>query len=358
VQGWAPADAAPALQALAEERRLALLVAPPSNDDQPPTLLRAEDDNKAMGGDLTRFYMSPGYRSWDPSLIVFVSFAIFFAMILADAGYALLIGGLTALYAKRLGTTATGRRMRALLVALSVAAFAYGVAAGSYFGFPPSPDGWLSRLVIVDVTDFQAMMRVSILLGAAHISLALAAVMWINGVSGKSLTALGWVIVMAGGLGMWLGSSSASGLGARVALAGPWVLAAGFAAVVIGGFLAQPRTDATGARIGAAVMGLTGATKLFGDLLSYLRLFALGLASASLAGTFNDLALDIRAAQPGIGLLFAILVLLFGHAINLVIGLMSGVVHGLRLNYIEFFGWGLPDEGYPFRPFAKRESTA
>ncbi|TVQ57950.1 MAG: V-type ATP synthase subunit I, partial [Rhodobacteraceae bacterium] len=81
-------------------------------------------------------------------------------------------------------------------------------------------------------------------------------------------------------------------------------------------------------------------------------------ASASLAGTFNQLALDIHAARPGLGLLFAILVLLFGHAINLAIGLMSGVVHGLRLNYIEFFGWGLGEEGYPFRPFAKREKTA
>jgi V/A-type H+-transporting ATPase subunit I len=92
--------------------------------------------------------------------------------------------------------------------------------------------------------------------------------------------------------------------------------------------------------------------------LSYLRLFALGLASASLAGTFNQLALDIHAHKPGIGLLLAIVVLLFGHAINIAIGLMSGVVHGLRLNYIEFFGWGLPEEGYPFRAFARREMPA
>ncbi len=67
---------------------------------------------------------------------------------------------------------------------------------------------------------------------------------------------------------------------------------------------------------------------------------------------------DIHAANPGVGLLFAGLVLLFGHAINILIGVMSGVVHGLRLNYIEFFGWGLTEEGYPFRAFAKRETPA
>ena len=102
-------------------------------------------------------------------------------------------------------------------------------------------------------------------------------------------------------------------------------------------------------------MGLTSITKLFGDILSYLRLFALGLASASLAETFNGMATGLQIGRPGLGLLAALLILGFGHAINFVIGIMGGVVHGLRLNYIEFFGWGLSEEGYPFRAFAKRE---
>jgi len=105
-------------------------------------------------------------------------------------------------------------------------------------------------------------------------------------------------------------------------------------------------------------MSLTGITRKFGDLLSYLRLFALGLASASLAATFNGLAMDIHAANTGLGLLFAVLVLVFGHTVTFLLGVMSGVVHGLRLNFIEFFGWGLTEEGYPFKAFAKREAPA
>jgi len=57
------------------------------------------------------------------------------------------------------------------------------------------------------------------------------------------------------------------------------------------------------------------------------------------------------------GFLFAIVVLLFGHAINIALGILGGVVHGLRLNYIEFFGWALSEEGYPFNAFARRRSV-
>lgn len=102
---------------------------------------------------------------------------------------------------------------------------------------------------------------------------------------------------------------------------------------------------------------LASVTKAFGDVLSYLRLFALGLASASLALTFNDLAHQAAVAYPGLGLLLALLILLVGHVLNLALNLMSGVVHGLRLNFIEFYNWGLSEEGYPFKAFARREET-
>ncbi|MGD9172096.1 MAG: V-type ATP synthase subunit I, partial [Candidatus Thiodiazotropha sp.] len=76
--------------------------------------------------------------------------------------------------------------------------------------------------------------------------------------------------------------------------------------------------------------------------------------SASLALTFNDLARQLAEAHPGMGLLFSLLILLVGHLLNILLSLMSGVVHGLRLNFIEFYNWGLSEEGYPFRAFAKR----
>jgi V/A-type H+-transporting ATPase subunit I len=74
--------------------------------------------------------------------------------------------------------------------------------------------------------------------------------------------------------------------------------------------------------------------------------------------TFNQLAIDVAAALPAIGLLFKVLILLAGHLINFVLTVVSGVIHGLRLNLLEFYNWSLADEGYAFQPFAKREVTS
>jgi V/A-type H+-transporting ATPase subunit I len=105
------------------------------------------------------------------------------------------------------------------------------------------------------------------------------------------------------------------------------------------------------------LLGLTRLSAAFGDVLSYLRLFALGLASASLAVAFNDMAAGIQSGMPRIGLLLSLLVLAFGHALNLLLGVSSGVIHGLRLNVIEFFNWGLKDEGRRFKPFRQKKDS-
>jgi V/A-type H+-transporting ATPase subunit I len=80
------------------------------------------------------------------------------------------------------------------------------------------------------------------------------------------------------------------------------------------------------------------------------------LASAQLAVTFNQLASDMTQFR-GLGFLLAIVIIIAGHGINLVLGLMGGVVHGLRLNVIEFFNWSLTEEGTPFRSFHRKVIT-
>lgn len=350
IQGWAPVDSLPAIEHLVAERGVAAVIDPPGPEDRPPTLLRSGDPRLDGGGDLTNFYSSPSYRSWDPSLIVFFSFAIFFAMILADAGYAVLIGVIVAWFWKRMGGTDGGQRIRVLLAVIAVASFVYGVLAGSYFGVEPPKGSWIARLAIVHVTNFDEMMRLSVLIGAVHVGIALAMSAWIQRGSSEMYVPIGWIIVILGGLLLWLGKNDLKTAGAAL-------LVLGLAVVFSGKAAARPIQKPMDwlLRASDGLMGLTSITKLFGDILSYLRLFALGLASASLATTFNNMAAGIELSRPGLGLLLSILILLVGHTINFVIGIMGGVVHGLRLNYIEFFGWGLPEEGYPFRAFAKRE---
>ncbi len=353
VQGWAPEETVTELQALAATRGVALLAEPLRREDSPPTLLRSPE-RVAGAADLTNFYTSPGYRSWDPSLVVFASFAVFFAMILADAGYAALIGLATVLLWKRLGAHATGARLRAILAALAGTSLVYGVLVGSYFGTSPPPGSLLAAVDVIDIRNFATMMAISVIAGAIHLTIAHGAVAWLaRGRGGEIFAPLGWIVAIWGGILAWLGGDGVTALGLGL-------VAAGLAGVFWGSAARRPVDAPLGwlRRLGAGAMSLTGITRKFGDLLSYLRLFALGLASASLAATFNSLAMDIHASTPGLGLVFAILVLLFGHTVTFLLGVMSGVVHGLRLNFIEFFGWGLTEEGYPFKAFAKREAPA
>jgi V/A-type H+-transporting ATPase subunit I len=350
VQGWVPVRESSALQALADARRLAMVIEPPGPGDNPPTLLE-NPGTLAAGQDLVGFYQMPGYHSWDPSQVLFFSFALFFAMILSDAGYAALLGVLLGLYWRRMGRSDTGRRFRILSGLLVGGSLLWGVLVGSYFGFSPPQSGILDRLAIFDLHDFDSMMRLSVGIGVLHLVLANGQKAFVHWGSAEGGASLGWILVMLGGYALWLGGDG--GFAHSLGQAG---IAVGLGLVLLTGS-DRPVQDLRSAlwRFLEGLRALTDVTKMFGDVLSYLRLFALGLASASLALTFNDLARQVHQEVEGLGLLFAILILLAGHLLNLALGVMSGVVHGLRLNFIEFYNWALTGEGYPFRPFRKKE---
>jgi V/A-type H+-transporting ATPase subunit I len=357
VQGWAPEEAAGGVQALCEDRGLALLIEPPGPGDAPPTLL----DNPqpiAAGQDLVAFYQMPAYDSWDPSRVLFVSFAAFFAMILSDAGYAGLLGILLLAYWHRMGRSDLGRRMRVLAATLVGTSIAWGVLVGSYFGLAPSPDSLPGLLHLLDLTDFGTMMRVSVGIGVLHLILANLEMARSQRGRAAARVALGWVAVMVGAFVLWITHDGglSQPVGQMVTRGAQILVGIGLAAVlVLGSDRPLNGLRSIGWRAFDGLSQLVRVTQVFGDVLSYLRLFALGLASASMAMTFNGLARTAASDLPGIGLLIAILVLVVGHALNLLLGLMSGVVHGLRLNFIEFYNWALSGEGHPFKPFKRTE---
>jgi len=354
VQGWAPRQEIERIQAFASEHALGVTIEPPSAGDSPPTLLY--NRGVAAGGqDAVTFYTTPAYSAWDPSTVVFVSFSMFFAMIMADAGYALLLGGILLVVWRRMGGSDGGTRLRKLLLAIVIASVAYGIAVGSYFGFAPASGSVWERFYVIDAADTTLMMQISIAIGVAHLALANVALAWNRRWSPMMLSPFGWVVILLGGLAIGFGKTGIQPE-AMLTQYGEWAIAAGMIAVLV---FSSDRPLFTlswrdhGARILDGLKSLTSVTRAFGDVLSYLRLFALGLASAQLAATFNDLTYQASCCV-GIGTLLAALVVVFGHGLNFALAIMSGVVHGLRLNCIEFFGWSLPDEGYPFEPFCKK----
>ncbi len=354
LQGWIPSVRVPAVERLAKDRGLALLEEKPTLEDSPPTLL-SNPPALAGGEDLVAFYTTPGYHTWDPSIIAAFSFAIFFAMIMADAGYALILAIPLLWFYKRIGRSVGGKRFRSLALMIVIAGFIYGVLTGSYFGYEPGTDTWLGSLRLLPSHDVTWMMLFSLGVGCLHLILANAAAAFSGHTLSSRLKPVGWIAVILAGVLLFV---------SRGAVAKSTLSDTGIALLALGALLLiffgsdRPVTSLKAGllRILEGLSSLTNITKLFGDTLSYLRLFALGLASASLAFTFNSLAGKVRGSLPGFGVLFALLVLLVGHTLNLSLGIISGLVHGLRLNVIEFFNWSLSAEGSPFAAFRKKET--
>jgi V/A-type H+-transporting ATPase subunit I len=350
LQGWLPRRDLGRLEAFAAERGLAVLAEMPEPKDAPPTLL--ENPVALSGGqDLVTFYETPGYRDWDPSIPVFFSFATFFAMIMADAGYALVLAGVVGLFWKAMGRSPGGRHFRILALVGLGFALVYGILAGSYFGLEPPAGSLLARLKLLDLNDFEAMMKLSLVVGGLHLLLANGIVAVRGPGVAERARPIGWMAVILAGFALYLGGGGPAA----------WHLASGlgggglFTILVLSSErpLAHPADLLL--RLFDGLAALTELSKLFGDVMSYLRLFALGLASASLAVTFNQLAEQVYRSEIALAVPIAMLILLLGHGINLLLAIISGFVHGLRLNFIEFFNWSLSEEGYPFRPFVNKE---
>ncbi|WP_028467999.1 V-type ATP synthase subunit I [Neptunomonas japonica] len=343
IQGWVAVQEITRLETFAQNQSLVLQLSDPGTDEIPPTLL-SNPPALAGGEEVVSFFQTPGYKGWDPSRVVFFSFVGFFALIMSDAGYSLMLALILVFYWQQMSLTQTGRRLRTMGVALSVAGFVWGVMVGSYFGAAP-PFAWLASLKVMDLHDFDSMMTLSICIGAGHLVLGNLMMAWVKRHTNQAYASLGWASAVVVGLSGWL-----QGIDFL-----HWI---GFAAALMLVVVYSGQSKAWSLkRFLEGLLALTNVTKMFGDILSYLRLFALGLASASLAITFNQLAVDVAAALPAIGLLFKVLILITGHLLNFVLTVVSGVIHGLRLNLIEFYNWSLADEGYAFQRFSKQEVT-
>lgn len=355
LKAWLPLDAESELSTLAKELGFAFVLSEPEEDELPPTLLK---NSEVFGGaeSAVRFFQLPGYYSWDPSVVIFFSFSLFFAIILADAGYAVIMLFWLGLKWRKLSQTSGQRQLRNFLFALFGGATVYGVLIASYFGIVLAPENPLTRLQILDLNDFASMMQLSIGIGAAHLVIANAAAGWQSRFNISALANLGWILAISSGYIAWfryVRYDTAPQLYSLSALAG---IAGVCLIVCFAGNRKIHNIKDFGIRAFDGVLGFYQLTKAFGDILSYMRLFALGLSSASLAFTFNQLAIDARDAVPAGGIILFLLIVILGHLLNFILAIMGGVIHGLRLNLLEFYNWGIKGEGTPFIAF-KEQNT-
>ena len=355
VEGWVEEsrqeELVQALEDLGEELDISL--SPPGEEDAPPTLLLNRKRIKPAET-LINLFGLPNHAETDPTPFVAPFFVLFFGMCIGDVGYGAIIA-LAAWWARRkLDLSAAVERFLRLMIYCGFAAILAGIFTRGYFGIEgDSLPGFLKFPGSLDVLlNPIPMMLFCAALGLIHISLGVAIEMYDN---------MRYNSVWAGfceqgtTLIMWLGLAVlALGAGVNVPVvktAGMILLAAGAAGVVLLSNISSK--SILGKFFGGLynLYGLFGGT--IGDVASYLRLYALGMATVAIGSVVNRMA-GMILGIPVLGIVLMILILVGGHIFNLLINLLGAFVHPLRLQYVEFFGKFYEDGGEPFQPFALR----
>jgi V/A-type H+/Na+-transporting ATPase subunit I len=346
---WSPVPEDALVKSIGEGFTLYHFSEAPKDGEKVPVLLSNKSTFNS-GEDLVKIYSHPNYGDFDPSGWVLYFFALFYGMIIGDAGYGFILLGLTALlHWKIKSVSPLWIRFRRLSYMLSCSVILFGIISASYFGISLEPGNPLNKVLLLNLATKEGqnqVMLISVIIGMVHISVALA----IKFYRLRELPALGWIIVMWSAYAL-LTSKMMRGVQNPIAA---YIMIGGFLLVVF--FTSSSRNPII--RLLLGLNGALGVVQLFADVLSYMRLFALGLATMYMCQTFNMLAGMPYKGLPYIGFLPALVILVFGHAINILLAIMGGVVHGLRLNFLEWYRWCFEGDGLPFKPFRKLVSQA
>jgi V/A-type H+-transporting ATPase subunit I len=394
VEAWIPQNKVVSVFAMVDGMKIDAEEIAVDEGEKVPTYMENEKERK-IGEDLVKIYDIPAPTDKDPSGWVFWAFALFFAFVVSDAGYGFLFLAL-ALFLKYKFPQAKGasKRFFKLALALSVSCIIWGVAISSFFGLDFSPESkiskysalgylakkkaeyhivekddvynyWVKKIPTLSETknadeflmkatkeengrvgyiaydEFKdnILLELSLLLGVIHVSLSL-----LRNLK-RHLAGIGWLAFLVGGY-LYFPSilHCTSLLNFLEVIDKPLATKVGlqliYGGIGVAVLLAFIQKRFKGFSEIAAVV------QIFADVLSYLRLYALALAGAMLASTFNDLGRAVGLVAGGV-------VILFGHLVNIQLGTMAGVIHGLRLNFIEWYHYSFEGGGKLFRPLKK-----
>ena len=304
----------------------------------------------------------PGYAEYDISFWFLAFFTLFFAMIIGDAGYGLLfLIGTVAVHIKNKHVT----NVTLLFYLLSGATVVWGALTGTWFGLEGAMNiPLLKSLVIPSFANYpeyfglsatttqNSVMKFCFSIGV--IQLALACVMNIKRKICRHnlswLSDLGWLLSISALYLMVL--YLVIGQNIQLGIVGA-VVGLGFLLVVLFGGMEPGKTFGQGlkAGLGNTFTAFLDTISAFGNVMSYIRLFAVGMASLAIAQSFNNMASGFHGALVIVGAI----IMIIGHVLNIVMGFLSVVVHGVRLNLLEFSGQlGMEWSGTAYNPFRDR----
>jgi len=342
LQGWTPAEWVPEIKSALSSFRLAWLVEPPKKGEDVPVILKNKPVLEPFQL-ITELHSQPSYDEIDTTVAVAPFFAIFFGMCLGDAGYGLILFLLSSLALKLFKKKLTPGLEKGLKLFRMLTLFVtgFGLATGTIFSINWAPNSPIRRLIIFDPSNKMRLFALALFFGLIQISVGviLKAYKWYkDGLPLRAIGNLGYLGIIWGATAVYLGAKDV-----------------GFGFIVLGAILViglSAYGEGVFKQIGLGLWGLYGATGFLGDLLSYSRLFALSVATGIIASVVNDMAAQFKSA-PYIGWPLAILILVLGHGGNIALGLISGFVHTLRLQFVEFYKQFYEGGGLNFESFRK-----
>lgn len=388
IEAWVPDDKINELKALYTETHVYAKEIAIEKHDIVPTQLVNEGYGR-IGEDLIGLFDIPSAKDKDPSIWVLTAFSLFFAMIVGDAGY-----GLVFLFAalmmhlkteKKKGAT---KRFILLTAILGSSCFAWGVLTDSFFGIPFGPNNplhktsalhwliekkatyhfknkdaayteWVKKIPAIEqatnAKEFlqigeqsghtdrpeesfkrSILMELALLIGSIHVILGIARYLV------KKPGGAGWIAFIIGAylyLPSYLHCTSLVqfACGLHITKAADFGLQ-----LLIGGIVFSTLTAISLEGFHGIFEALT-VIQVFSDILSYLRIFALGLAGAIIGELVNH-------ASDQLPTVVAIILAIFGHGLNIMLSIMGGVIHGLRLNFLEWYRYSFEGGGKSFKP--------
>ena len=347
-EGFVPTDKEAALSEMLEQEHVFYVADKAVVDDNPPIKLK---NNKfvSMFEMLTDMYGRPKYDEFDPTVFISIFFMLFFAFCMGDMGYGLVLIGASLALKKMLGKIAP------LGITLGIATTVVGFLFHTFFSVDMLTWSWLPEgvkkcMLPSQIAGFDGTMVLALLVGIVHICLAMIVKTYqstkVKGFA-NSLSTWGWTLLIVGGV--IVGGLALMGVMDKAVT--KWVIIGIGMLSALGIFFLNDLHRNPLLNFGSGLWETYNtATGLLGDVLSYLRLYALGLAGAKLGEAFN--AIGVQAlGDGGAGWIPFVLIVVVGHTLNVAMCVLGAFVHPLRLNFLEFFkNSGYEGSGREYHP--------
>ena len=314
----------------------------PAEDDEVPSVTK-DPYLIDQYSTITNSYSPPGKDDIDPNPFMAPWYFMIFGMIIGDVGYGILIGLVMLAVKKIKRPTGDFARLVNVMMYSSIPGVFWGVMYGSYFGAE-----WFPPVLFSPLKNILGAMLLALGVGVLHMFTGITIKAVMNIKAGKVLDAITDQIA-------WMTLITGCGLLAlaQTRTAGIIMIIASLAVIIILGGHAKKTVFG---KITGGVTSLTGITNYMSDILSYLRIFALALASGLIGMVMNVVAGMITSGipVPVLNFIAAVPVYALGHGLNTALSILGAYVHTGRLQFIEFFGKFYEGNGMYFRPMQRK----